>query len=103
MNNFYPDSEGGDAIDEINDLLPIDGSYLNTLKAKSQEQQGYVYILQKIEETLDVFNIKDKRDAFSEALIRLTILEFNFPMHGADEKANFMFNMLKHFKKIAQS
>ena len=85
------------------DLHPINGSYLDAVKMKSQEEQRYVYILNKINETLDAFKIKDKRDAFSEALIRLVILEFDFPMHGADEKANFMFDMLKHFKKIAQS
>lgn len=85
------------------DLCPVNGSYFEAIKLKSQEEERYVFILNKINETLDYFRIKDKRDSFSEALIRLTLLEFDLPMHGADDKAKVILDMLSHFKKIVQS
>lgn len=80
-------------------LIPTNGSYLDALKFKAKEEQNYLFILNKLNETLDVYDIKDKRDAFSEALIRLVLLEADLPMHPNDQKTKIMFNMVNYFKQ----
>jgi hypothetical protein len=80
-------------------LIPTNGSYLDALKLKSKEEQNYLFILNKLNETLDVYDIKNKRDAFSEALIRLVLLEADLPMHPNDEETKIMFSMVDYFKQ----
>lgn len=82
----------------MNNLVAINGSFMEALKLKAKTEQGYQHILNKVNKTLDAFKINDKREAFSEALIRLAMLEFEFPMEPGDAKVVVMFEMLSYFK-----